>query len=568
MTRRFSFTSNDNEDLHKDTTGGRRRRRNLTSTLIRISLKKALVLRLVATAAMVYCVVATGVLLRIPTVPLARDNDDYNNRETSPFLERDDKPQSSRLRRGRIMAATNPNNVHLGVVDQSDMEEIEHPALAYGITLPDDLPKTLLVPKFWNPPKYGGDVRDFLGNHGATLIAKDSALSIGSTSVTPSTKDGLETETIFVSIATYRDPDCVNTVESIYSRATHPHRIRTVVVEQRREGDSFCTRPEVPCQKDPSQILCKYHHLIHSFEFDARLAVGPTFARHIGHRHYRGEFFAMQVDSHVRFTQRWDEDIIDQFKAANNEMAVLSTYLLDLNGAIDQETYQSKRTDRALLCNAYFENGVLHNGLQYARPVPVSLKGTPTLHPFWAAGFSFARGHFAVQVPYDQHLPMVFQGEEISMAVRAFSYGYDFYAPERSVCFHMYAVHKNRENRLAVPTFTENQHLFAGVDVESMKRLTCIIQLKGKEDLDQCNTSTGLLLGDTEKYGIGKVRSPQIFYRTFGIHSDTQTVEDNLCWFAGENMHLRFIPHMRDDRMGIDYEKVNYEFKDPARAKK
>jgi hypothetical protein len=41
------------------------------------------------------------------------------------------------------------------------------------------------------------------------------------------------------------------------------------------------------------------------------------------------------------------------------------------------------------------------------------IKDTPLLNPFWAAGFSFARGHFVVQVPYDQYLPMVFQGEEV-----------------------------------------------------------------------------------------------------------------------------------------------------------
>jgi hypothetical protein len=42
------------------------------------------------------------------------------------------------------------------------------------------------------------------------------------------------------------------------------------------------------------------------------------------------------------------------------------------------------------------------------------ITGQPTLHPFWAAGFSFARGHFVIQVPYDQYLPMVFQGEPIN----------------------------------------------------------------------------------------------------------------------------------------------------------
>jgi [Skp1-protein]-hydroxyproline N-acetylglucosaminyltransferase len=49
----------------------------------------------------------------------------------------------------------------------------------------------------------------------------------------------------------------------------------------------------------------------------------------------------------------------------------------------------------------------------------------PVLQPFWAAGFSFARGHFVLQVPYDCCTPMLFQGEEIDIAVRAWTLGYD-----------------------------------------------------------------------------------------------------------------------------------------------
>lgn len=37
------------------------------------------------------------------------------------------------------------------------------------------------------------------------------------------------------------------------------------------------------------------------------------------------------------------------------------------------------------------------------------LKEMPMMQPFWAAGFSFSRGHFKVQVPYDAYQPMVFQ---------------------------------------------------------------------------------------------------------------------------------------------------------------
>ena len=38
------------------------------------------------------------------------------------------------------------------------------------------------------------------------------------------------------------------------------------------------------------------------------------------------------------------------------------------------------------------------------------LEETPMLQPFWAAGFSFSRGHFVARVPYDCCLPWIFQG--------------------------------------------------------------------------------------------------------------------------------------------------------------
>jgi hypothetical protein len=38
-----------------------------------------------------------------------------------------------------------------------------------------------------------------------------------------------------------------------------------------------------------------------------------------------------------------------------------------------------------------------------------AIRNMPQLQPYWAAGFSFSRGHFKVQVPYDGFQPMVFQ---------------------------------------------------------------------------------------------------------------------------------------------------------------
>ena len=61
------------------------------------------------------------------------------------------------------------------------------------------------------------------------------------------------------------------------------------------------------------------------------------------------------------------------------------------------------------MCNSDYEGGArryLRHGSQ-PEAVP-AVKDAPMLEPFWAAGFSFARGHFVANVPYDCCLPMVF----------------------------------------------------------------------------------------------------------------------------------------------------------------
>jgi len=130
----------------------------------------------------------------------------------------------------------------------------------------------------------------------------------------------------------------------------------------------------------------------------------------------------------------WDVGIIDQWKRTRNEMAVLSTYLTDLEGSVSPSG-DSLRKTRPIMCNSDFEGspGYLRHGAQPER-VP-AIRDVPMLQPYWAAGFSFARGHFVHRVRYDCCLPMVFMGEEISIGVRAWTHGYDMYAPQASVSF-------------------------------------------------------------------------------------------------------------------------------------
>jgi hypothetical protein len=462
--------------------------------------------------------------------------------------------------------------IHVG----SDTEVIEHPGLSLvdPKKIPKGLPTTMTVPKFFDESHghyyFGGvkgenhTVRAYLGN-GDTLLTPELAAQVGSRTSVTRVSDGAtlnDVETIYCSVASYRDPECTGTVEDLYTRADYPERIRVAILDQRVEGDPICSQPAQPCEENPDQALCKYRHLIDVYEMDARLAVGPVFARHLAHRHYRGEYFAMQIDSHVRFVEHWDTDLIGQWQSARNEMAVLTTYLSDIINSIDPITHAGVHPGRPIMCATDFEgNGdgrhLRHGQQPEGKP---GITGEPTLHPFWAAGFSFARGHFVLQVPYDQYLPMVFQGEEISIGLRGFTYGYDYYAPERSVSFHMYAIKDNQAKRKKVPLFWENSAIYTGTGVTAMKRLNTIIQM-ADYPTDQWETR------DIHKYGLGKVRDVHKFFDVFGIHVQEHTVEHHLCSFVGKPMMRIFAPALRKNRMGLDYDLINYQWKDPNPGK-
>jgi [Skp1-protein]-hydroxyproline N-acetylglucosaminyltransferase len=324
-----------------------------------------------------------------------------------------------------------------------DSVELEAPKSRWPVSLrdegteyetiihPGDLKTSMSVPKFWSTPI-----------HNNKLMTRETAMTIG-TCIEPDPDTGsfqrgdkcpFAQRTLYIGIASYKDFECRSTAESAFKRAKYPERLRIGVVDQITEGeDAKCNAPIKPCEEDPEQALCKYKDQIDVYQMEASLSVGPVFARHLGYRMYRGEYYATQSDAHVTFVQDWDVSIIEQWESAKNEMAVLSTYLTDIQGSID-ENGNSKRKTRPIMCNTVWEGGAQLHLRHASQPEKFpTIHGQPQLSPWWAAGYSFSRGHFIVNVPYDMYQPMIFQGEEMSIGIRGFSVGYDFYGKCYSV---------------------------------------------------------------------------------------------------------------------------------------
>lgn len=267
---------------------------------------------------------------------------------------------------------------------------------------------------------------------------------------------------------------------------------------------------------------------------------------------------AAQTDAHVTFTNGWDGHYILELEATGNEMAVLSTYLSDIEHSIDEHG-DSKRHARPIMCNSYWKEAlggmhIHHSSQPESHP---TIHGMPQLHPWWSAGFSFSRGHFVINVPYDLYQAMLFSGEELAVAVRGWTVGYDFYAPEKSYCFHHYKSAADvTARRKDVPLFWENAKHFAGAGERGMRRLLSIVHLQSDESKDWDHT-------DVDIYGLGGVRTPEQLWRILGFHVEHKTVPAHLCEFVESGlMHSTMMAHLRGDGMGIDYNAIDYQWQD------
>ena len=121
----------------------------------------------------------------------------------------------------------------------------------------------------------------------------------------------------------------------------------------------------------------------------------------------------------------------------------------------------------------------------------------------------------------------------------------------------MYALRENKSKREKVKKFWENARLYQAAQQPAMKRLNTLIEMADWPEKEWPQQ-------DKDLYSLGHVRTTQKFFKTFGIHVEEKTVEHHLCQFVGsESMVQVFMPALRKNRMGVDYDKIDYEFVDP-----
>jgi len=284
-------------------------------------------------------------------------------------------------------------------------------------------------------------------------------------------------------------------------------------------------------------------------------AKGPTYARHMSEKLWDDQFFAMQIDAHTMFVQNWDSKAISQFKNLKNEYAIMSTYLSNYYGGLDENGHSLTHT-APIICETKMNRDGMLTHLSAQGPLPSwpkRWKNTPMISPYLGAGLMFNRGHRLKRVPYDCCLEQLFAGEEFSIAARAWTHGYDFYGPSEDFAFHPY----NRPKKERPPTYLENWKDVDGgkKQASAKKRIRHILKMEELPEHQRIPLNTDHI----EEYGLGEKRELDDYLDVFSLELRVGAEEKNHCKDATrgvlhDNMHI----FVRKNGRGIDFRYVRY----------
>jgi len=300
-------------------------------------------------------------------------------------------------------------------------------------------------------------------------------------------------ETIFVQMASYRDPQLLPTLRDLFEKATSPDLLHVCICWQHNKEDEWDKLEEFAD-----------HPNVTILDIDSKDSKGACWARNMIQQEYKGEDFTFQLDSHHRFIEGWDDELKSMY------------YQLELQGKNPLITGYipgySERTGKPiqnepwrLAFNYFGHDGPLHT-VPEDIPNWKGLNG-PVNARFFSAHFAFTDGKFSTKVQHDPE--MYFHGEEITLAVRAYTHGYDLVHPHKVIAWHHYGRKGNPKH------WDDGHDDWHDTNAESFSRTRKLLGINNER----------FKKGFKYKYGLGTVRSLKEYEAYAGVRFKDRSVQ-------------------------------------------
>ncbi len=293
-------------------------------------------------------------------------------------------------------------------------------------------------------------------------------------------------ESIFISIASYRDNELDRTIRDCMVKAAHPERLVFGINWQHDSHEFF------------EQL---YDRRCRVIDTDYRESRGACWARHEAQKLYAGEDFVLQIDSHMRFVRDWDRICVDgvrKLQQRGNRRVIISNLMPSYDPDDDGNLPRAYLTYRM---GSFNQDGAI--------ALKASVVQKPPSEAFSrgfsiSAAFVFSIGDLYREVPIDPDL--YFDGEEISYAVRAYTHGYDIYHCHHPIVYHYYTRKTDRKH-------WDDHGNWGERSLTAKARMRTLLMRSGE-------------VADLGPYSLGTMRSIEEYERHSGVNFRERTVKD------------------------------------------
>ena len=297
---------------------------------------------------------------------------------------------------------------------------------------------------------------------------------------------------IFIQIASYHDFELPKTIISAVKQKSGNHKITFGVFN---------------CYYESNDIFIPPVENLNIIEKMAPDGIGVGKSRNIANSLYNGEDYYLQIDSHTRFEKDWDDYLVSEIKKFQDcgiKKPLITTYpgIYRYDDELNEVIDPSQGVSRISLDDV---PGTFKSLLIPGQGA-FSLNGS-VIQKSVAAGFIFTIGEFA-KINFNEKI--MFWGEEILTAARAWTRGFDLLMPSKQVLYHLYYEPHNRMQK------SNRRHIW--------KDFPDIFDANDKISKDEIKDI--FILEKISEEGLGSERSLSDFESYTGLNFKNGTIAD------------------------------------------
>lgn len=358
-------------------------------------------------------------------------------------------------------------------------------------------------------------------------------------------------ETILLHLPAYRDPELIPTIEDAIAKAKYPKRLRFGICRQFHPEDEFDDLTKY--KKD------KRFKIYETLYTEAK---GLPWARSIiNELLLSDEDYVLQLDSHHRFAENWDETLIEMHNDLEREghKPILAAYLPLYDPFNDPQGRSMEPWQQQFACfyphgTIFIRPALLHGWKEMTKP-PMSR--------FLSGHFCFARSEWAKEIRHDPDI--YFSGEELNLTVRSYTHGYDMFHPHKLVIWHS-TMREERAGKLKWDDDAKRGVEWFKKQDYARKKIRCLLRTEEDPTVDLTGYDLGTVrtLRDYEKYAgfYFKEKSVQQ-YTLNNEYPPNPKIEDEELWkMSFAKSHYYLVNIEKKDFPRNDYKHILVAFDD------